>query len=97
MTIQVNIAEAKARLSELVAASLKGEDVVLSRAGVPQARIVPMAEAEAAMIEARAAKRRAAFAKYRKLAKGDGMPIEVFQNLYPDPDAEYERQFGASS
>lgn len=95
MAIEVNIAEAKARLSELVAASLKGEEVVLSRAGVPQARIVPMAEAEAAMIEARAAKRRAAFGKYRKDFEGFDTSVEAFQNLYPDPDAEYERNFGA--
>lgn len=40
MTIQMNIADAKARLSELIDAALQGEDVVLARAGKPVARIV---------------------------------------------------------
>lgn len=40
MTIQLNIAEAKARLSELIDAAIAGEEVVLARAGKPVARIV---------------------------------------------------------
>jgi prevent-host-death family protein len=39
MGIHVNIGEAKTRLSELVAASLRGEEVILSKAGKPVARI----------------------------------------------------------
>lgn len=39
MTIQLNIAEAKAKLSELVARAEAGEDVVLARAGKPVAVI----------------------------------------------------------
>lgn len=35
MTIQVNIAEAKAKLSELVARAEAGEDVVIARHGKP--------------------------------------------------------------
>jgi prevent-host-death family protein len=41
--MQMNIAEAKARLSELVAAVERGEDVVIARGGVPVARMVPAA------------------------------------------------------
>jgi prevent-host-death family protein len=41
MVKQVNIAEAKARLSELVDAATRGNDVVIARAGRPVARIVP--------------------------------------------------------
>jgi prevent-host-death family protein len=41
MTIYVNMHEAKSRLSALVAAALRGEEVILQKAGVPQARIVP--------------------------------------------------------
>lgn len=40
MTIHVNIAEAKAKLSSLVEASLRGEDVILARAGEPKVRLV---------------------------------------------------------
>lgn len=42
MTIHVNIGEAKTRLSELVAAALRGEEVVLQKAGDPQVRLVPV-------------------------------------------------------
>ncbi len=50
MGIHVNIGEAKTRLSELVAASLRGEEVILSRAGKPVARIEPL---ESALADAR--------------------------------------------
>ena len=89
MTIHVNIGEAKTRLSELVAASLRGEEVVLNKAGVPQARIVPVADAEEQRREAIAAKRRAAFGMYAEAFKGCDLTLERFQNLYPD----YERKF----
>lgn len=45
MGIHVNIGEAKTRLSELVAASLRGEEVILSKAGKPVARIVGLDDA----------------------------------------------------
>jgi prevent-host-death family protein len=45
MTIHVNIGEAKARLSELVAASLRGEEVILARAGEPKVRLVALPQA----------------------------------------------------
>lgn len=38
-----NIAEAKARLSHLIARAEAGEDVIIARDGVPTARIVPLA------------------------------------------------------
>lgn len=41
--MQVNVEEAKARLSELVAAAEKGEEVTIARGGRPVARIVPAA------------------------------------------------------
>lgn len=42
MSRTVNIGEAKARLSFLVAQAEAGEDVVIARNGVPVARIVPL-------------------------------------------------------
>lgn len=99
MTIHVNIGEAKARLSELVAAALRGEEVVLNKAGVPMATIVPKPEALALEAEARAAKRKAAFgfleAKYRHLHGTDALDIPPSMT-----DEEYEkrveRKFGKS-
>jgi prevent-host-death family protein len=45
MTIHVNIGEAKTRLSELIAAALRGEEVVIGKAGRPVARLVPEKDA----------------------------------------------------
>ena len=42
MSLTVNIGEAKARLSHLIARAEAGEDVILARDGVPAARIVPL-------------------------------------------------------
>lgn len=42
MARTVNIGDAKARLSQLIARAEAGEDVVIARDGVPAARIVPI-------------------------------------------------------
>ncbi len=41
----VNVLEAKTKLSSLLAAVEAGEDVVIARAGVPVARLVPIDDA----------------------------------------------------
>ncbi len=43
MTIHVNIGKAKAQLSSLIAASLRGEEVVIDHDGKPQVRLMPVA------------------------------------------------------
>ncbi len=69
MGIQVNIGEAKTRLSELVAASLKGEEVTLSKAGKPVARIVALEDAivdeQARIVAERAAQMRAYYGSFK--------------------------------
>lgn len=47
MTIHVNIAKAKSTLAELIAASLRGEEVVIDNDGVPQVRLMPVVETKA--------------------------------------------------
>ena len=42
----VNIAEAKARLPELVQRAARGEEITIARNGEPQARLVPLAPAK---------------------------------------------------
>lgn len=42
MTVQVNIAKAKATLSDLVARAEAGEEVVLARDGKPVVRLTPL-------------------------------------------------------
>ena len=44
MTNTVNIAEAKAHLSALVDRAAAGEEIILSKAGRPVARLMPLAE-----------------------------------------------------
>lgn len=48
MVRQVNIAEAKAKLSELAEAASRGEDVVLARHGKPLARLTAATPSEGA-------------------------------------------------
>ncbi len=97
MTIHVNIGEAKTRLSELVAAALRGEEVVLQKAGEPKVRLVALPEAAALEQEARAAKRRAAFGFARE--KYAHLPPEAFDVPPSMTDEEleerYQRKFGA--
>lgn len=40
--MQMNIAEAKARLSELIAAAERGEKVIIARGGVPIVELAPV-------------------------------------------------------
>ena len=42
MAAQINIAEAKAKLSSLLDRALAGEEIVIARAGKPLARLVPV-------------------------------------------------------
>jgi prevent-host-death family protein len=42
VTIQVNVQEAKTRLSQILAAAERGEEVVIARDGKPIARLVPV-------------------------------------------------------
>jgi prevent-host-death family protein len=63
MGIQVNIGEAKTRLSELVAAAKRGEEVVIARAGQPEVRLVPIRPEEA--LAARRAEREKWFGRHR--------------------------------
>lgn len=39
--MQMNVSEAKAKLSELIAAVERGEEVIIARGGVPVAQLVP--------------------------------------------------------
>jgi prevent-host-death family protein len=87
VTIHVNSGEAKTRLSELLAAALRGEEVVLQKAGVPVATIVPKPKAQAIEREARAAKRKAAIGFARE--KYAHLPPEAFDIPPSMTDEEY--------
>ena len=69
MTIHVNIGEAKTRLSQLIAAALKGEEVVVDKDGKPQVRLVALPEATEAERERIIAKRRAFVGRWAEALK----------------------------
>ena len=75
MIHQVNIADAKAKLSELVARAEAGEQVVLARAGKPIVTLTPIA------VEANRKRTPGAWAHLGKLSDPD-----LF--LRPDPELE---------
>ncbi|MDZ7628066.1 MAG: type II toxin-antitoxin system prevent-host-death family antitoxin [Parvularculaceae bacterium] len=77
MTIQVNIAEAKAKLSALIEAAERGEEVVIARNGEP------VAELHARNVVKR---RRLGILKERYGWAGPATPIEAFA---PDPEDEF--------
>ena len=91
MTIQSNIGEAKTRLSELVAASLRGEEVILAQAGKPVARIVGLETAVAELAEVKRVERKAKWeawigSKAGLLTKGAG---DLFlEPTYSDEEME---------
>ena len=91
MTIHVNIGEAKAQLSKLVDAAMRGEDIVLDKAGQPKVRLVPVPEAQTLEREVRAAKRRAAFGFGRE--KYQHLPPEAFDVPPSMTDQELEERF----
>ncbi|HMN76427.1 MAG TPA: type II toxin-antitoxin system Phd/YefM family antitoxin [Burkholderiaceae bacterium] len=49
--MQVNIYEAKTRLSELVEQAHAGETVIIAKAGTPMAKLVPLSEGPRAKIK----------------------------------------------
>jgi antitoxin (DNA-binding transcriptional repressor) of toxin-antitoxin stability system len=72
MTIQVNIAEAKAKLSALIDAAERGEEVIIARNGQPVARMSALAP-----------KRTIRFGVLKDYGWTQETPFEVFA---PEPD-----------
>jgi prevent-host-death family protein len=91
MTIYVNMHEVKSRLSELVAAALQGEEVILQKAGVPQARIVPT-NPVALNQEARIAKRKALFGRYQHEFPAAAADLALAPQMSDSDIADWEAQ-----
>lgn len=85
MTIHVNIGEAKTRLSKLIVAAERGEEVVITRAGQPAVRLVP-AEPDRRLKEI-AEKRRKAFGAWK--GKVDDSGIDWFAPMSDEELAEW--------
>ncbi len=73
MTIQINVAEAKAKLSELIARAEAGEEVIIARAGKPTVALRPLpSESEGR----------------RKLGIWDHLGLLIDDDLFIGPDPE---------
>lgn len=96
MTIHVNIGEAKTRLSELVAAAVRGEEIVLDKAGTPQVRLVPMKECGAREREALTARRRSALGMFKHLIGDQEIDIRKIKNDDAELQAAHRRKCGDS-
>ena len=84
----INIAEAKAKLSELLDRALAGEEIVIARAGKPLARLAP--------VEARQPRKRGAWRGWAA-----DVPTEVFlEPMAPEDldaaEGKFSDEFGIS-
>lgn len=86
MLRQVNIAEAKAKLSELVEAASRGEEIVLARHGKPMARLAP--------IKTEAIPGQRKFGQYEHLARD--IDWDLWWRDWKAADAEIAADFEAS-
>jgi prevent-host-death family protein len=75
MVIHVNIGEAKTRFSELVAAAMRGETVIVQNAGVPQVKLVPVDVDDAQRRAEIAAQRVANIGIYKEKYKD--LPLDI--------------------
>jgi len=78
MAIQVNIAEAKAKLSELVARAEKGEEVVIARHGKPVVTLMVKPHAPA-LVDGK-----------RRLGVWEHLNLKIDPELFLRPDPELE-------
>lgn len=97
VTIHVNIGEAKTRLSELVAAAVRGEEVVVSKAGEPQVRLVAVPrEPTAEEKEQRRLKRLSALGMWKDIF--EGVDVIVPPSMTDEEVEErWQRKFGPSA
>ncbi len=77
----MNIAEAKAHLSELVARAEAGEEVLIARNGKPAVRITPIEPQLKAP---------------RRLGVWEHLNLDIPDSVFFDPDPELERAVEAS-
>jgi prevent-host-death family protein len=97
MTKHFNVGEAKAKLSQLIAAAKRGEDVVIDHDGKPQVRLVKIDCVDGAERARRAKKRASAFGMWREIFRG--WPESEIGPSMTDADVEarWTRKFGPAA
>jgi prevent-host-death family protein len=81
MAVTINIAAAKAKLSELVARAEAGEEIIIARAGTPVVTLTPTVRPAAAR---------------RPLGVWDRFGAEIPESLFIGPDDETARAVAVS-
>ncbi len=76
MTKHFNVGEAKAQLSKLIDAAVRGEDVVIDRAGVPTVKVVALKAAVDAEANERRVRREAFIEKWQHAFDGIDTSVE---------------------
>lgn len=94
MTIHVNIGEAKTRLSELVAAVERGEEVVLNKAGVPTARLVAFDDHRDLDAQEIVARRLRSLGMYRHRLDHDVPLVRDMKPTEAEIEERYRGKFG---
>ena len=97
MATHVNIGDAKIRLSELVAAAVRGEDIILDRAGYPQVRLVPIATTAESEGERLSKQRQNAIGIFRQEAHGLDIDIKALKAERIDADHRLSLYIAPSS
>ena len=93
MTIHVNIGEAKTRFSELCAAALRGEEVVVQNAGVPKLKLVPIEDVGRLHREDIARRRVAAIGMFKAEFEGYDLSIAALGNDASETDKRVRQKF----
>lgn len=96
MTKHFNVGEAKAQLSKLIDAAVRGEDVVIDRAGKPKVKLVPTESAITEDAERIAAKRAAFIGSWKEAF--EGWDTEIGPSM-TDQEVEerFQRKFGPAA
>jgi prevent-host-death family protein len=97
MATHVNIGDAETRLSELVAAAVRGEDIILDKAGYPQVRLVPIAMMAESEVERLSNRRRRAIGMFRQEAQGLDIDIKALKAERVDADHRLSSYIAPSS
>lgn len=98
MPVPVKISEARTHLSRLVAAAVRGEEVIISKAARPQVRLVPVDNRQQvpsvvrtrAAREAIAKRRVASIGMFRDAFAGMELSVEALKAYRAEPPADHE-------
>ena len=96
MTKHFNIGEAKAQLSKLIDAAVRGEEVIIDHAGQPRVKLVPVIDSVAEQRERIAAQRVAAIGMWKD--KFEGWDTEIGPSMTDEEVEErWQRKFGPAA